>query len=158
MMWRWIVKADAVMMRVAWMPSVLLLLAFVVVIAQAADRAPPFQILSVEPAFARPGEVVIINARVWRDTSRDCSVTMSRSMFDSSMARYDYPVAKFSDQLIDAMESKTPGHLRVALVVSSQAAPGPADLVSVLAYRCNRVHAFWPIEVTTHMGFEVLPP
>jgi hypothetical protein len=157
MMWRWIVKLDAVMMRVAWLPSVLLLLAFVVVLAQAADRDPPFQILSVEPAHARPGEVVIINARVWRDNSRNCSATMSRSMFDSSLARYDYPVAVFSDQLIDAMETKTPGQMRVALVVSAQATPGPADLVSVLAYRCNRVHAFWPIEVTTHMPFEVRP-
>ena len=157
-MWKWIVKADAVMLRLAWLPSLVLVLAVGVVLAQAADRKPPFQVLSVEPAFARPGEVVVIKAKVWRDKARDCSATMSRSIFDSTLVRYDYPISHFSDDLIDKMEEQTPGLLRVALVVSEQATPGPADLVSVLSYRCNRVHAWWPIEVTTHMGFEVLPP
>ena len=154
---RVILRLDEVLLRWSWVPSAILLLAFAVGAGQAADRAPPSRVVRVEPAFARPGDVVVIKAKVWRDKSRNCSAVMSRSIFDASQTRFDYPVAKFSDHVIDKMESSTPGQLRVALVVSEHAAPGPADLVSVLDYRCNRVHAFWPIEVTTHMPFEVLP-
>lgn len=149
-------KVDDVLLRLAWLPSTVLLCAFVVVIVQAADRKPPFQILSVEPAEAKPGDMVTIRAKVWRDKSRNCSAVMSRSVFDATMVRFDYPVTRFSDAIIDRMEKDKPGELRVSIIVPPNASPGMADLVSVLEYRCNRVHAIWPIEVTTNMHFTVL--
>jgi hypothetical protein len=150
-------RLDETLEALLWVPRILLLAAVVLIAWQAADRKPPFQVLSVEPAEARAGDVVVITARVKRDTSRNCSASMSRSIFDATGARADYPVTRFSDALIDAMEADSPGVLRVAVLVPSNAAIGPAKLVSVLDYRCNRVHALWPIEVTTTMPFQIVP-
>ena len=150
-------RFDSIMLRLMWVPRVMLLVAILLIAHEASDRKPPFEILSVEPASARPGESITITARVWRDTDRDCAASMTRSMFDSTIARSDFPVAYFSDDMIDKMERRAPGVLRVSLVLPANMAPGPANLVSVLHYRCNRVHALWPIEVTTNMPFEVLP-
>ena len=149
-------RLDRLLLRMSWLPSLVLLVAFLLVLAQAADRSAPFAILSVEPAAARPGEMVVIRARVWRDTSRNCSASMSRSVFDAHRTRYDYPMMKFSDAVIDSMERATPGELLVSVMVPPGAAAGPADLVSVLEYSCNQVHALWPVEVTTVMPFTVL--
>lgn len=148
-------RVDDVLMRLSWVPTLVLMLALVLVLVQAADRRPPFQIISVEPASAKAGDTVTIRARVWRDPSRDCSAVMSRSVFDSQSVRWDYPVTRFSDAIIDDMESRRPSELRVSVVVPANAAAGEAHLVSVLEYRCNRVHALWPIEVTTTMPFTV---
>lgn len=150
-------RIDGVMVRLAWVPRIMILIAVVLVIIEASDRKPPLQLLSVEPAAARAGETVIITSRVWRDGTRNCSAHRSRSMFDAASVRYDYPTAVFSDAAIDRVERETPGLLRVAVVLPLSAAPGPASVVSVTQYRCNRVHALWPIDVTTVMPFTVLP-
>lgn len=150
-------RIDGVMVRLAWVPRIMILIAVVLVIIEASDREPPLQLLSVEPAAARAGETVIITSRVWRDGTRNCSAHRSRSMFDAASVRYDYPAAVFSDAAIDRVERETPGLLRVAVVLPLSAAPGPASVVSVTQYRCNRVHALWPIDVTTVMPFTVLP-
>lgn len=155
-MWKVFHRLDDVLLRWSWVPSFMLVLALCMVVLQAADRREPFDILSVEPASARPGEMVTITAKVRRDTSRDCSARMNRAVFDSTRARFDYPLMTFSHALIDSMELATPGELRVSVMVPPAAAPGLAELVSVLEYRCNRVHALWPIEVTTVMPFTVL--
>lgn len=157
MMWRVFRRVDSVLERLSWLPSLVLLIALIIVIIQVADRRPPFKLLHAYPAFAHAGEAVVFRADVWRDPSRRCSVTMSRSVFDGSGARWDYPISNFSQDLIARMESDTPGEMRAAIVVPPGAAPGDADLVSVLSYRCNRVHALAPIEVTTHIPFTILP-
>jgi hypothetical protein len=156
-MWRILHRADSVLERLAWIPSVVLLLAVIIIAVQMMDRRPPFEIQHVEPAFARAGEALTLHAEVWRDSSRRCSATMSRYVFDANGARWDYPVSMFSAGLINRMEEQTPGMLKVALIVPAGAAPGQADMVSVLSYQCNRAHALWPIEVTTHMPFMILP-
>ena len=149
-------RVDDWMLRLSWVPSLVLVIAMGLIAVQASDRREPFQILSVEPAAARPGDMVTIRAKVWRDRSRNCSAVMSRSVFDAQHVRWDYPLTRFSDAMIDRMESAAPGELRVSVVVPSSASAGTAQLVSVLEYRCNRVHAIWPIEVTTTMPFTVL--
>lgn len=150
-------KLDEWMLRLAWLPSLVLLAAIILIMIQAADRRVPFQVLSVEPSSAKAGDMVTIRAKVWRDTSRHCSAVMARSIFDSEHVRYDFPIHRFSDEVIDAMEQATPGHLAVRVMVPHGASVGAAELVSVLEYRCNKVHALWPVEVTTRMPFTVLP-
>ena len=150
-------RLDNVLQTLVWIPRLMLFVAAVLVIIQAMDREPPFQVLSVEPAFARAGDTVTITAKVKRDTTRNCSASMSRSIFDSDGKRSDYALQKFSDAMIDDMEQRNPGVLRVSVQVPQNANIGTARLVSVLDYRCNRVHALWPIEVTTTLPFEVIP-
>lgn len=156
-MWRVFQRVDSVLERLAWIPSIVLLLAIIIIVVQLMDRKPPFEILHVEPAFARAGESVTLHAEVWRDPDRRCSATMSRYVFDYSGARWDYPESMFPAALINRMEQQASGELNVAIVIPTGAAPGQADMVSVLAYRCNRAHALWPIEVTTHLPFTILP-
>lgn len=156
-MWRVFHRIDSVLDRLAWIPSIVLVLAIIISVAQLMDRKPPFEILHVEPAFARAGEAVTLRADVWRDTERRCNATMSRYVFDANGARWDYPVSMFPASLISSMAQQTPGELKVAIVIPAGAASGQADLVSVLSYQCNRAHVLWPIEVTTHIPFTILP-
>ena len=157
LMWRVFHRLDAVLERLSWLPSLVLLIALIIVIVQLADRRPPFKLLHADHASAHAGEAVVFRADVWRDPSRRCSVTMSRSLFDGAGARWDYPISNFSQDLIARMERDTPGEMRAAIVVPPGAMPGDSELVSVLSYRCNRVHALAPIEVTTHIPFTILP-
>lgn len=142
-----------------WIAYALLLATVISVAVFAADRDAPFAVLSVEPAFAKPGDVVMLRARVYRDSSRECSAVFSRYVFDASGARHDDPSspASASAAMIEGMEKRSPGRLTLALTVPDKAAPGPATLVSSLEYRCNKIHRLWPIEVTTEMPFTVLP-
>ena len=155
-MWNVVRRVDEILERLDWLPRIILLAAAVMVGIQAADRREPFEVLRVEPASARPGEIVTIYADVRRDVSRACSADLSRSVFDSRLVRFDYPQTRFSAEMIEEMERAHPGRLQVAVMVPPGAAAGPADLVNVLSYRCNQVHALWPIEVTTRMPFTVL--
>ena len=50
-----------------------------------------------------------------------------------------------------------PGVLRVIVKLPEVMEDGNGALVSVLNYRCNKVHAFWPIQVTTTLPFTVEP-
>lgn len=149
---------DDVARRFMWVAYSLIAASLVSVGWFAADRVPPFVLLGVEPAAASAGEVIIIRARVWRDASRDCSVSFTRYIYDSRGVRFDgAELAKASDAMIDTMERRDPGRLTVAIVVPAAAAPGPATLQTVLWYACNKVHHIWPIYVTTDMAFTVLP-
>lgn len=150
-------RLDAIMLRYSWIATWTLFAALLIVAAQALDRKPPFAMIHVFPAQASPGEKITIHAQVWRDGSRSCAVTMGRSVFDSERVRFDFPVTAFSARTIGAMEERTPGRMAVSFVVPDGAAPGPAELVSALEYRCNQAHTIWPIEVTTHVPFTILP-
>lgn len=157
MMWRAFQRVDSALERLSWVPSLVLLLALVIVIIQAADRRPPFKLLHSDEVFGYAGQAIVFRADVWRDPNRKCSVSMSRSIFDGVGNRWDYPVSNFSQDLISRMERDTPGEMRAALVIPPGAEPGDSEMVSVLSYRCNRVHSLAPIEVTTHIPFTILP-
>jgi hypothetical protein len=152
-----LMRLDAIMLRYSWIATWTLFAALIIVAAQALDRKPPFSVLHVFPAHARPGDQITIHAEVWRDSGRSCAVTMGRSVFDAARVRFDFPVASFSATAIGAMETRTPGLMAVSFVIPPGAAPGPAELVSALEYRCNQAHTLWPIEVTTHVPFTILP-
>ena len=122
------------------------------------NRAPPFKVLSVEPATVRPGDYVRIHASVWRDQNRQCSAEYSRYMFDRDGLRYDMGSSFASVAMIAAMEAKTPGRLSVAAQVPASIVPGRASIQTVLNYACNPAQQFFPIEVLTEMPFYVLPP
>jgi len=139
---------------VAW---TIIALAVAVVLYFAADREPPFTVLYVEPTEARAGADVTLRANVIRQTYRGCSAEYSRFLFDSSGARFDISHAITSAQTIAAIEAKTPGALVVSFRIPYTVAPGPANLQTVLNYKCNRTHNILPISVTVDMPFTVLP-
>ena len=135
----------------------IIVLAVFVVLYYAADRTSPFAVIAVEPAAARPGEYITINAKVRRDVDRNCNAEFSRYLYDSTGARYDLGHAITSAEMITALERKRPGGLSITFQVPPAAVPGGALLQTVLDYKCNRTHSLWPITVTTDMPFTVLP-
>jgi hypothetical protein len=149
---------DSLADRFLWAAKGLLAVSVGVAIYYAADRAPPFAVLSVEPAEALPGQSITIYASVRRDVARNCSADMSRYIFDASGTRFDLGTSFFTAEVIRAMEKHSPGRLTIAINVPASAKPGPANMTSVLLYRCNRVHNLYPIEVTASFPFRVLSP
>lgn len=143
-------------LRWSWQAIGGALLAVLVVLAL--DREPPYRILSWEPMSARAGQSLEIRASVWRDTERRCSAAFSRYIFDSRGRRFDLGNSETSAELISAMERTSPGRLNVVVSVPDGVAPGRAEMVTVLAYRCNALHYLFPIEVTTRAPFTVEAP
>lgn len=143
--------------RMHWLAWTILAVGAASAAWQASDREPPVTLISVMPAAARPGEPITIVAKVRRDKTRACAVDVSRYVLAADDAMYDMGNSTRSAQLIKDLERRSPGMLRLRFVVPLGAQPGPAELVSVLEYRCNTVHRYWPIELTTLMPFQVLP-
>lgn len=140
-----------------WMARLILLLAALLVLYYAADRQPPFAVLSSSHAEAAAGDYVTIHAHVRRDADRNCNAEFWRYLYDASGTRFDLGHSQASAEAIRQMERRSPGLLSVAVRIPSAASPGPATLQTVLQYHCNRVHHWWPIEVTTDLPFTVLP-
>lgn len=145
------------MRRWDWLPTWTLWAALLIVLVQALDRRPPFGLLHVYPAQARPGEVVTIYAEVRRDGARQCEVDVNRSLNDAHGKRWDYPEAHFSAEAVALTEARTPGRMAPTFVLPTSAAPGPAEITTSLRYRCNKTHAIWPITLTHTLPLTVLP-
>lgn len=139
------------------MARLILLLAALLVLYYAADREPPFAVLSSSHAEAAAGDYVTIHANVRRDADRNCNAEFWRYLYDSSGKRFDLDHSQASAEAIRQMERRAPGLLSVAVRIPTAASPGPATLQTVLQYQCNRVHHWWPIEVTTDLPLTVLP-
>lgn len=140
-----------------WIARVILLCAAVLVLYYAADRKPPFSLVSSAHAEAQAGESITLWAAVKREPERGCNVEYWRYVYDSRGARFDLGRAEQSADAIASMERRTPGQMAPSFTVPPAAAPGPATLQTVLLYQCNRVHHWWPIPVTIDMPFTVLP-
>jgi hypothetical protein len=148
---------DRWLQRWMWLANLTILLSFVIIATYAADRVAPYKIIESEPLEVVKGQTATFKAKVWRDPSRACSADFSRFIFDSFGARHDLGNSMATAAMINAMEKKTPGRLVLAIEIPPGVAPGPATMITTLHYRCNKVHALWPIEVTTELPFTVLP-
>lgn len=149
---RWLDRMEA---RIRWMAQVTIIGSIAIIAYYMLDREPPFAVLSVEPATARPGEYITITATVRRDVSRNCSAEFSRYVFDASRTRFDLGTQVASAELVRSINERSPNELRISFLVPPAAAVGSAWVETVLQYHCNKVHRVWPIEVTTRMPFEV---
>lgn len=147
---------DRVLRRFLLAAQIIIAFGLITAVAMAFDRKPPFEVLSVAPAYAVAGESVTIRATVRRDTDRRCSADFTRYLFASDGQRFDLGSSSASVDIIRDLDRRTPGETVVSFTVPSSMPSGPAALVTSLEYRCNRVHTLWPIEVTTTFPFEVL--
>jgi hypothetical protein len=143
--------------RWMWLANVTILLSFVIIATYAADRATPFKVLTMEPLQVARGETATFKATVWRDTTRSCAAEFSRFIFDSAGSRHDLGNSNVTAEMIQSMEKAAPGKLTISVQIPQSVALGQAKLVTALQYRCNKVHAIWPIETTTELPFTVLP-
>ena len=124
------------------------------------NREPPFAVISVEPAAAKPGDTVTIRANVIRDTGRKCSASWHRFMWLPGSGRFDISKDNptVGPEFIEYLESIEPGRLTISERVPSVAIPGQAMIVTELGYWCKPAQKWYPIQVTTKLPFTVLAP
>lgn len=147
---------DEVAKRFQWVASACVVGLAIYAVVLATDREPPFEVRHVTNTEVERGQDAVIVARVRRDIERRCDATFSRYLFAADGARYDLGPSYASYEMILAIERTTPGAMKVAFRVPDRMAPGQAIMRTVISYRCNKVHALWPIVVTTEIPFTVL--
>ena len=124
----------------------------------ALDRSPPFVLLDYTVLNATRGETAYVNATVERDTGRDCTVNFVRYLVDANKARHDIGGTMYmTAAALQQMERDMPNSLRLAVHIPADVPVGPATLVTALEYRCNPMHALWPIDVLMLIELKVLP-
>lgn len=142
-----------------WLATATCVAALAILAVYAADREPPFKVLSAVQPAGYPGQEVAFPAQVWRDRSRPCSAERFVSAYHSDGLRSDYGSQTYSAAQIAHQEAQTPGRMAPVFRLPENAMPGkPAYLMVTLHYRCNQAHAwFKPIEVQHVLPFDVLP-
>ena len=107
---------------------------------------------------ASRGETAYVNATVKRDVGRDCTVNFVRYLIDANKARHDIGGTQYmTAAALQQMERDMPDSLRLAVRIPADVPVGPATLVTALEYRCNPLHALWPMDVLLEMKLKVLP-
>lgn len=152
-------RATAVLERMMWLWIVLLSVSVAQVAYWWFDRAPPFSVTSYSVAPVYQGGYIHIDAIVKHDLTRECSVTLSNNLYDSSGSRYLLePPVRLQHGAIAAVDRKTPGRMVRNMPLPEGVAVGPAALVSSMAYECNLLQELVrPISVQIEFLFEVLP-
>lgn len=139
-------------------PFVVLGLFAVQVALWAMDREPPFKsgVATVYPTTS-PG-VLRIERNVRRDVSRNCSVTFSRYIIDSSGARSDlfHRPQYMSIEQRREIQRLAPNKLIEVVQIPAGLKPGKARLYTNLVYECNPLHIIWPIEVLGGVELEIV--
>lgn len=144
--------------RSAWLAWIILAVSAVGLLYMMGDNVPPFRMVSATANSPRAGELLRADVVVTRDLSRRCSVQFSRHIFDSSSTRIDVtPLTFMPASALDQLDAESPGHQRLAIPLPAYIKPGPAKLVTPLAYTCNLWHSARPIEVLMTVDFEVAP-
>lgn len=142
-----------------WFWIIILIVSVGQVIWWSIDRDPPFRVDAVRVSNASPGGFIHIDADVYRDVRRECGVTLSTNLYDSTGARFPIDsTAVISSSGIAALERKSPGKLRSTIQIPFGVAIGQASIVSSMIYTCNPMQeVIRPIQVQTEFMFEVLP-
>jgi hypothetical protein len=140
-----------------WVPRLVLLFSLAALLYYASDRQAPYEVISNDAAEGRPGERVVLHARVRRDMSRSCEVRLSRQIVDATGVVHSSDDAHLSAVALAELEARSPGKAHIAIDIPANAASGPAVLLTSRHYVCNKVHRLWPITHTTAMPFMVLP-
>lgn len=142
-----------------WITLALWLIPFALLAPWLFDRAPPFKVLHApEPDPVRAGGVVAIVKEVHRDVAdRFCDVRFMRYLVDSKGAIFAYDTGYLSATNRALMNKVTGPFVKTMLEIPATASPGRAALYTDLFYSCNPLHHVWPIRVSDHVSFEVLP-
>ncbi|CDS48912.1 hypothetical protein [Polaromonas sp. CG9_12] len=137
---------------------VLLLAALGQALSWGLERTPPFVLLGYTANAARPGEQIVVHARVQRDLTRRCSVTYSRSFYDAAGTRYDLTQGDvlMNAAALDDLSRRMPRELVFGITAPRSATPGRAAIVTALDYVCNPMHLLYPIGVMLTMDVDIL--
>lgn len=115
------------------------------------DRQPPVEVFSTKvltPTVMQGGDLLISYDF---DRKRVCNTTVQRSLFDGANVEFDY-VPDTRDAFGPIQHDTTVSKVQIP----TGASPGPARFRSVVSYRCNPLHWWFPvIVVTADQSFEI---
>lgn len=142
--WRWL----------AWLTVLMLI---VQVVVWSFDRELPYKVIAYPITRAKPGEHLQIEITVQRDyQDRACDLFMTRWMQNEKGFRfYLYPLY-FSTADLRRLDRESPGKVKLSLWVPKAFDPGPAYYEATMLFRCNPIHAFWPLEMQQSIRYEVV--
>lgn len=114
----------------------------------ASDSYVPFSVTGPsEHTKAVPGESVTIKVPVKRDVTKKCSVLFSRYMYDSDGTYHDLMATRFQSYSgILKLNEINPNQVKFSFTVPEDATPGPATVITQLAYMCNPLQSIWPMD------------
>lgn len=152
-------SATRILNSLMWLWVIILIVSGVQVAVWWLDRRPPFELLSYTAPPVQAGGVLRVDGLVRRDLDRDCSVVASRNLMDSSASRYEVSsMITMTPAALRKMDAAAPGEIHLSIPIPPYMPPGRADLVTVLAYRCNPLQDIMrPIDVQMRIPFQVLP-
>jgi hypothetical protein len=156
---RWLCPTP-LMQRFILVPWVVLAVCVAVLAQWAQDRAPTLEIVEqLGVPTVRPGQEAYLRATVRRDLTRDCHTESSRYLLTSDGYRHMEGDSFLSDtETLRRITAGHPNEIRTTYLVPSGAAPGPAQVVTVLLQECNPLHKFWPIRSTTVLALNIEGP
>lgn len=120
----------------------------------ASDREPATVVYRMwpEPPVASAGQTVRFNYAAHR--RRSCATHVDRFVFSSDGVRHVAPELSFPHGALPVGAD----HYTVPLIVPENAAIGPATYRTVNCYRCNLLHALFPICETREIAFAIARP
>lgn len=122
------------------------------------DRTPPFEMYTYTINKPVQGGSMEVHGIVRRDLDRKCSVKYTRMMYDSSGRRFwETPELSMSYSALSDMDAKMRSRLELIVSIPDDAPVGSVTMITDLQYKCNPIHALWPIQVTTSVETEILP-
>lgn len=122
----------------------------------ASDRSPPFTILSekLDSVTVRPGGE--LDRTITYIQRKRCFVHSDRMIVDAASVRHMLDPVEFQAG-IGAVG--VPQTYVLKIPIPSDIAIGPARFESTTVYKCNPLHAIWPIYSPYRpLFFEVIPP
>lgn len=128
-------------------------------------RDPPLVLVPTAPVAVTAGEWAEIRIPLQRDMTRRCSVTYQPVLIDADGSRFPMPGGAETADGITALEARSPGLVKLMLLIPPIRLPGvrdgvdtgPAELRITRTFSCNPLQDLIPIRAHTSTALYVLP-
>lgn len=145
------------MRRLMIVPYLIITGCIVVLAHWAINRVNPVRVVSQDHIpTGRPGEQILLTARVERDLDPQCAVDVSRVIITNNGFRFTPEEFTYTREALAESTRIDPDKMRIAIQIPVGAPKGPATIYTTLTYHCNLLDRIWPIRTTTVLKFEVI--
>lgn len=140
-----------------WMAQMGMVLVALVACALLLDRREPLTLAApLAPVVLDPGHAVRVPLQVRVGVSRQCAADLAPELVDSAGVRYPLAVHALASRDVLALGGRHTAELVLRVTAPAHVAPGAAELTVDIQWRCNRLHALWPVGAT--LGVPVTVP
>lgn len=148
---------DRWLLRLWWVPTIMLSSTLGVLVYWAAERTPPIELVHMPSVAGKRGDVIRFMPIVERDVGRDCDVVAQHTLIDGSGFAIALPPIQLDSWMVRQREHHLPGVVPIEIPVPTRASPGLGSYEAVITYTCNPVHKVWPIKVYWSAQVRILP-